>query len=122
MSLKVNRKNNPVLKDLIRELNEVSRENQAPIWRDIAIRLAGGDRRYASINVGKVSRLISEGDIVVVPGSLLGSGYIDKKITVSALRASEKARKKVSDAGGSYKDILEVVRENPKGTNVKILR
>lgn len=122
MSLKLSRKTNPALRDLISRLMEVSRENDSPIWRDLAERLSGGDRRYASINIGKVSRLTSEGDVVVVPGSLLGSGYIDKKVTVSALKASDKAMKKLSEAGGSYKSLLEMAEENPKGTNIKILR
>ncbi len=122
MSLKLNRKTDPTLKDMISGLMEISRENDSSIWRDLARRLSGGDRRYAAINVGKVSRLISDGDVVIIPGSLLGSGYIDKKVTVSALRASEKAKQKLKEAGGSFKSLLEMAKENPKGTNIIILR
>ncbi|AKA49664.1 50S ribosomal protein L18e [uncultured archaeon] len=122
MSLKANRKSNPLLKDVINGLIEVSRESGSLIWRDIAKRLNGGDRRYASVNVSKISRLSSDGDLVVIPGSLLGSGYIDKKVTVSALRISDKAKKKLDEAGGSYKPLLELAKENPKGTNVRIMR
>lgn len=122
MSLKANRKSSPILKDVIEGLTEVSRESGSSIWRDIARRLNGGDRRFASVNVSKISRMTSDGDHVVIPGTLLGSGYIDKKVTVSALRISEKAKKKLDEAGGSFKPLLEMAKENPKGTNVKILR
>lgn len=122
MSLKANTKTNPLLKEVVNGLIEVSRESGSSIWRDIAKKITGGDRRYASVNVGKISRMSSDGDVVVIAGSLLGSGYIDKKVTVSALRVSEKARKKLDEAGGSYKTLLEMAKENPKGTNVRIMR
>lgn len=122
MSLKANRKTNPLLKDVVNGLLEISRESGSSLWRDIAGRLTGGDRRYASVNVGKISRLSADGDVVVIPGSLLGAGYIDKKITVSALKISEKAMKKLDEAGGSFKPLVDMAKENPKGTNIRIMR
>lgn len=122
MSLKANRKTNHLVQEVVEGLIEVSRESGSSLWRDIARKITGGDRRYASVNVGKISRLSSDGDVVVVAGSLLGSGYIDKKVTVSALRISEKARQKLSEAGGVYKPLVEMAKENPKGTNVRVMR
>ena len=122
MSLNVDRKSNTKLKDTIMKLNTISRENGGALWRDIAERLSGGERRYSSVNVGKLSRLASDGETVVVAGTVLGSGYVDRKITVSALRVSAKAKEKIEQNGGSVKTLEELAQENPKGTNVRIMR
>ncbi|MEM0155611.1 MAG: 50S ribosomal protein L18e [Thermoplasmataceae archaeon] len=122
MSLETHRKSSPAMKGTIEKLITISRDNQSVFWRDIAKRLNGGRRRYSSINVGKISKLAAEGETVVVAGSVLGSGFIDKKITVSALSISENARKKLEDNGSKFKSLDELASENPKGTNLRILR
>lgn len=122
MSLTAEKKTSKYLKDTISTLNTISRENNAPFWRDIAVRLTGGDRRKAEINVGKIGRLSNDGETIVVAGSVLGSGYFDKKVTVSALKISDKAREKITESGSVFKTLEELAAENPKGTNLKILR
>lgn len=122
MSLNVDRKSNAKLKNTIMKLNTISRENGGALWRDIAERLSGGERRYSSVNVGKLSSLAADGETIVVAGSVLGSGYVDRKITVSALRVSTKAREKIEKSGGSVKTLEELAEENPKGTNIRIMR
>jgi large subunit ribosomal protein L18e len=123
MSLKVERKSNPYLKDTILNLSKISREAGSVFWRDIAERLSEGRERYASINLGKIDRLVKDGETVVVPGSVLGSGYFEKKkVTVSALSISEKAREKLTSSGSKFITLEDLAKDNPKGTNFKILR
>ncbi|MCL4330522.1 MAG: 50S ribosomal protein L18e [Candidatus Thermoplasmatota archaeon] len=122
MSVSAERKTSGPLKSIISGLLEVSRNSEAPFWRDIAERLVAGRRRYASVDVGKIERLVSDGDTVVVPGSVLAGGYLQKKVTISAFRASPAAIKKIELGGGSFKGLNELARENPKGTNIKIIR
>ena len=98
MSLQTARKTSPAMRGTIEKLITISRENNSVFWRDIAERLTAGSRRYSSINVGKISRLASDGETVVVAGSVLGSGFVDKKVTVSALAISENARKKLEES------------------------
>ena len=76
MSLQTARKTSPAMRGTIEKLITISRENNSVFWRDIAERLNAGSRRYSSINVGKISRLASDGETVVVAGSVLGSGFV----------------------------------------------
>lgn len=122
MSLETHRKSSPAMKETIEKLITISRDNQSAFWRDIAERLTGGRRRYSAINVGKISKLANDGETVVVAGAVLGSGFIDKKVTVSALSISENARKKLEENGSTFKSLNELAAENPKGSNLRILR
>ncbi len=122
MSITAEKKKSTKIANSISDLLAISRENQSAIWRDIAERLANGRRRYASINVDKINDLSNDGDIIVVPGYVLGTGNIDKKVTVGALHFSKEASEKLARSGSSAMDIVELARNNPKGTNVKILR
>ncbi len=122
MSLKPDNKENPVLKETIEELTKISRESSSPFWRDIAKRLNGSNKNLASLNLGKLEGLVNDGETVVVPGTLLGFGYFEKKATLSALRISASAAEKIKKSGGETKTLVDLAKENPKGTNIKILR
>lgn len=122
MSLKPDNKENPVLKETIEELTKISRENSAPFWREVARRLNASSQGYASLNVGKLENLVKDGETVVIPGSLLGTGYFEKKATLSAFRVSRGAQEKIEKSGSTIKTLVELARENPKGTDIKILR
>lgn len=114
-------KTNPRLHRLVRELRDLSRENEAPIWRDVADRLERSRRNWSEVNLSRLGRHAGKGEQVVVPGVLLGTGEITVPVTVAAFRASEAARKKVEAAGGRSVSLLELAVQNPKGSGVKIL-
>lgn len=115
------RKTNPNLVSLIKHLKDASRLNEAPVWRDIALRLEGPMRNWAEVNVGKLNRYAGENEVVVIPGKLLGAGEIAKKVTVAAYRSSGQAKDKIVKAGGKNVSIEELVAMNPKGSNVRIM-
>lgn len=114
-------KTNPVLNRLIDDLRTLSREQGAPIWRDVAERLAARNRHRPEVNLSRVSRYAAEGETVVVPGVLLGSGELTKKLTIGAYRASAGARAKVAKAGGTLLGLRDLAASNPKGSGVRIL-
>ena len=95
-----NEKSDPNLLHLISQLKEQSREKGAEIWRDIAHRLEKPSRNWAEVNLSRLERYANEGDIIVVPGKVLGAGSINKKLTVAAYRFSGSAAKKIEAAGG----------------------
>jgi len=115
------KKTNPNLVTLIQRLKDASRANEAPVWRDIAIRLEGSTSNWAEVNVGKLERNAAENEIVVIPGKLLGAGDISKKVTVAAFRSSGQARDKIKKAGGKSMSIDELVALHPKGAKVRIM-
>ncbi len=122
IDMKKMKKTDPNLMGLISELKTVARENDAPIWRDVARRLEGPARNWAEVNVSKVSKYAEENDTIVIPGKLLGAGDIDKKVTIATYRASKSAVKKVESAGGKVIGMLELAGSNPKGSGVRIMR
>ena len=114
-------KTNPSLNRLIGELKALSREHGAPIWRDVAERLERRRQHWSEVNLSRVSRAAREGETVVVPGVLLGSGDLTKPVTIAAYRASAGAKAKVAKAGGKVLGLRELVAANPKGSGVRIV-
>ncbi|MFW3146639.1 MAG: 50S ribosomal protein L18e [Thermoplasmatota archaeon] len=114
-------KTDPGLVSLISDLKKASRENNAPIWRDIAKRLEKPSRVWAEVNVSRLALYTKKGDTLIVPGKLLGAGDIDYPVTVAAFKASKGAREKITAAGGTVLSISQMVHENPKGKGIRIM-
>ena len=114
-------KNNPELIKLLKELRIQAKEKDAPIWRDIAERLERPLRVWPEVNVSRIERYANEGETIVVPGKVLGSGTISKGVTVAAWKFSKSAKEKIEKAGGKTISIRELMKKNPKGSNVRIM-
>ena len=57
-----------------------------------------------------------------VPGKVLGTGVIDRKVTVGAFNYSSGARSKIEASGGSALTIEQFVKKFPKGSGVRLVR
>ncbi len=110
------------LKKRISFLYRAGRDKKAAIWSDLASRLSSSRKNRTKINVSRLGRYTKAGDIIAVPGKLLGSGSIGHAVTVAALGFSGNAREKVTEAGGACLSFEELVEKNPNGSNVKIMR
>lgn len=121
MSRRKIRSANPELISLIHLLRKAARENDAKIWRTVAEHLSKSRKRRIAVNVSRINRYTQDGDEVVVPGKVLGAGLITHSVKVAALDFSEQARKKIIEAKGKCLSIPELIRLNPKGSNVKII-
>lgn len=116
------RSTNPYLHALVRFLYKASRQYHARIWRYVADLLQRPRRKRIIVNVGKIAALTKPGDVVVVPGKVLGGGReLKHPVTVAAWRFSWSAKEKIERAGGKAISIQELVQMNPKGSNVKII-
>jgi len=114
-------KTNPKLVEIIGNLREKSYMEDVKIWKDIAKRLERPKRRYAEVNISKINRYSSPDETILVPGKILGSGKLDHKVNVVALRFSKKAEEKIGAAGGKCLNITEILDENPKGSKIRII-
>ncbi len=74
------------------------------------------------VNLSRINRHTEKKATVIVPGKVLGSGVLNHPVTVASFGASEKAKEKLAAAKAKYLSIPELVKENPKGVNVKIIR
>ncbi|MFQ5892245.1 MAG: 50S ribosomal protein L18e [Candidatus Methanofastidiosia archaeon] len=114
------KKTNPNLVKLIEDLMNFGYKNKSMIWVYIAKRLAKPSRRMPEVNISKLNRFTKEGEIVLIPGKVLGSGNLDHSLTVSAFKFSKNAEKKIKEKG-KIVEIPELMKKNPKGTHVKVM-
>lgn len=119
--MKNNYKTNPQLLNLISGLNKQSREEEVPLWRDIASRLERPSRNYPEVNLSRINRYTKEKDLVLIPGKVLGAGELNHPLTVAALSFSGSAKSKITAAGGSCLTIEELMNRNPEGSRVRIM-
>jgi large subunit ribosomal protein L18e len=107
---------------LIAVLKDSARENEAPIWRDVAKRLETPGRNYAEVNLSKINRYTAENELVMVPGKVLGAGVLGHAVTVAALGFSATAVDKITNAGGKCMTIEQALEENPAGSGIRIMK
>ena len=122
MSVKqINRKSNSSLVKTIMDLKEASRKNDAPLWRSIATRLEGSSRNWPSVNVSKLEYNINKNGKAIIPGKLMGTGILTKKMTVAAYSFTDSAKEKIQSAGGKCLTYNEMIKATPKGTDVMVI-
>ena len=116
-----NTKTNPMLIGLIQELKKQSSENEAPIWKDIALRLEKPSRNWPEVNLDRISKYTGEKETSLIPCKVLSTGDLTKKVSIAAWSFSEKSEEKIKKAGGKTLSIEELMKSNPKGKDIRIL-
>ena len=112
---------NPELISLIRDLKKNSRVNKAQIWRTLADSLSISKRKRIAINVSRLNRYTKDGETVVIPGKVLGSGNASHSMMVAAFAFSDLAKSKITNAKGKCLSIRDLMKKNPSGKNVKFM-
>jgi large subunit ribosomal protein L18e len=120
MAKKIN-KTNPMLISLIHELKKQANEQEAPIWKDIATRLEKPLRNWPVVNLDRISKYTNEKETALIPGKVLSDGNLTKKVSIAAWQFSDKTVEKIKKAGGKTLTIEELLKNNPKGKDIRIL-
>jgi len=113
---------NPQLRELITEMERMARKHDVRIWRRAAELLSRSKRSRVIVNVAELMRNTSEGEKILIPGKVLGAGTARHGLTVAALRFSPQAKQKLEKADCRCISILDVLKENPSGTGIRLLR
>jgi large subunit ribosomal protein L18e len=108
---------NKRLLGILEELRKADKE----IWKKAARELSKPARRRPAVNVSKLEEHAGDGETVLVPGKVLGAGYLSKKLDVAAFSFSGSAKALIEKNGGKIMGIEELMRANPEGRNVRIL-
>ncbi len=116
--MKIPEKDNQALLSLIEALLKTKK----PVWRKVAYELSKPRRSRVEVNLSKIDQYAAEDATVIVPGKVLGSGAISKKVNVAAFTFSESARKLISQSGGKAISIDGLQKANPEGRGVMILK
>ncbi len=111
---------NDITQRLIEDLKKAAIAQQSPLWKRIASDLEKPTRQRRSVNVFSIDESSADGDIVIVPGKVLGEGSLTKKVTVAAYSFSDSAMTKINRSGKAL-TIHELLQANPKGQKVRIL-
>jgi large subunit ribosomal protein L18e len=112
---------NPIIVKLVSDLRQQGHKDNLPFLLDIAEKLSVSRRQKAEVDMSKIQRVASENEVIIVPGKVLSTGVIKKKVTVAAANISGAAAEKIVKAGGKIITIEELIKQNPKGTNVRIV-
>ena len=111
----------PVTVRLSRDLHRASKGGEAPIWKRLSRLALKPTRARRAVNLNRIAGLTKDGDVVVVPGKVLGTGSIGHGITISAFGMSESAAGKIAASGGSVISFGEMTSRFPTGKGVALL-
>lgn len=111
---------NPELINLIYELKQLSYKQKVNIWKRIAEELERPTRKRRIVNLEKINRVCKDNESIIVPGKVLASGELDKKIIIAAFQFSEQALNKINEKGKAL-TIQELIKQNPKGSKLRII-
>lgn len=110
---------NPIRTKLIEDIRNINKENYG-IWKSVSEELSKVRKNRRVVNLWKINKFTKEGDVVVVPGNVLAHGELDHKVTIAAFKFSDKAKEKIEKTGRVV-SILDIIKENKKGSNIKII-
>ncbi|MGV8085633.1 MAG: 50S ribosomal protein L18e [Candidatus Bilamarchaeum sp.] len=112
------KKENNALVSLIETLKKADK----PIWKKVAEELSKPRRSKVEVNLSKLNEYADEKVTILVPGKVLGSGSISKKVNVAAYSFSQSAVQIITQAGGKMMSIESLKSSNPQGKGVVIIK
>jgi large subunit ribosomal protein L18e len=114
-------KDNIELQGLIGELKKQSSVQKVKLWNRLASDLSGPTRQRRVVNLYKIDKLAKDDETIIVPGKVLGTGEITRKISIAAFTFSGSALEKLKQGKCKVMTINQILAENPKGKKVRIL-
>lgn len=112
---------NTMIDNTIWTLRQAFKKSKAPIWRALEEELEGPRANRREVNVRRLAEITKAGEVIVVPGKVLGTGSLGHKLTVCAFSISEGAAKKVMTAGGKVVSFEDLIKKHPDGKGVRII-
>ena len=111
---------NEYLVNLINNLKKLSTEKKVRLWRAIAIELEKPTRIRRIVNLERINRVCKNNETIIVPGKVLASGDLNKKLTIAAFSFSEQALSKINKSSKAI-SIQELMQQNPQAKGVRII-
>jgi|TARA_B100002003_G_C13902679_1_gene439693 large subunit ribosomal protein L18e len=112
---------NPIFDNTIKMLRHASKSSGAKIWLTASKCLSKSISRKSKVNVGKISYITKEDEVVFIPGKVLGGGAVSHRIVVGAYTFTKSASDKIKNAGGEILPIPVFLERYPTGKDVKII-
>jgi large subunit ribosomal protein L18e len=112
---------NTLVDNTVWTLRKATKQNKAPIWKDLEDRVSGPRSNRSEVNLGKLAQITKASEVVMVPGKVLGTGNLGHKLTVCAFSISESAAKKITGMGGKVVTLEDLIKKYPDGKGVRII-
>lgn len=112
---------NAQTKTIITALKRLAIEQQRPLWKRVATDLEKPTRQRRIVNLWKLEKEAKEGDVIIIPGKVLGDGVLTKRLTIAAAQYSAEAKRKLAAGGSSVLTIEELLRKHADGKNIRII-
>lgn len=116
VKVRIARKTNPETSELLR----LARKSKG--WAEIVKIVSGSTRKYSSVNLEQIDKESKAGDTIIVPGKVLSSGNLTKKVKICSLSISKDAKEKLKETKSEYSSLLDEIKSNSKATGIKIIR
>ena|SRR5438105_15195658 len=112
---------NTMVDNTIWTLRSAFKKNKVPIWHALEEELAGSRANRREINLRRLGEITKTGEVVAIPGKVLGTGNLGHKLTVCSFSISETAAKKVLESGGKVITFEDLIKKYPDGRGVRII-
>jgi len=112
---------NPLKQELINELNKLASEKNIPMFKRVAYDLELPLRKNRIVNLSRINLVTKEGEVIVVPGKVLGNGSLDHKLTIAAYSFSKGALDSINKINAKAVLLKDFIKEEIKGKKVKLI-
>jgi large subunit ribosomal protein L18e len=112
---------NDKLMELITLLENKAEEKDSALLARLADDLKRPLRIKREVNISKINRFTKDGEVIVVPGKVLGGGELDHKVTISAFKFSSSALAKLEKNGSKIVPLAKLAEESINGKRIRII-
>lgn len=106
---------NQELFNVIRDLKQLSSKTGVGVYKAVAGKLSTSASQKVEVNLSKIERFAKDKETLIVPGKVLGTGILTKKVTIVSFKVSDSALKKIEAAGSKFISMEEfIAKPNPK--------
>jgi large subunit ribosomal protein L18e len=110
------------LVETINALQEASDIREENIWRVIANELNKAKRKRVAVNLSRINRFAESGEIIAIPGKVLGSGLLEKPLKIAAFTFSISAKEKIKWAKGESLSLVQLLDMNLPPSKIRIMK
>jgi large subunit ribosomal protein L18e len=113
--------NDTLVDSTIWMLRKAFKNNKAKIWKALEKEFQKSRSNRRLVNIQKLNKVTNNGDVIIIPGKVLGNGTLGHKLTVCAYSFSETALNKLNASGTEVISLQSLINRHPDGKGVKII-
>jgi large subunit ribosomal protein L18e len=109
------------IESAVAAVKSAAKASKKPVYKRALKMLSKKVNLLAEVNVGKLDTLSTDDGVLLVPGKVLGEGYVTKKMHVGAVAFTASAVQKINSAGGEALLMKDFVAKFGEGKGVALV-